>query len=120
MALRVCWQRPGARVARAELPASSPEPHSANSSSAARAVNCVCEHLCLNLHQFYASLNKMCPEVSEKLRRCYSGGSGNVQNVPYKLMPIASPLYARPAYASSHRNALLPKSKGNPFGDLPS
>lgn len=41
-----------------------------------------------------ASISKMCPTVSKKSKRGDFGGLGVLENFPYKLMVIASLLYA--------------------------
>ena len=68
----------------------------------------------LYLNLFCASVNKMCPKISEKPKGGYFGGvREHSKNFRYKLMVIASSLYAISAYDRYHRHTVLLDNGGN-------
>lgn len=66
-----------------------------------------------NCRPFCASINKMCPKVSEKPKRGYFLDSGMLKIFPSKLRVIASSLNAVSAYKRFCRNALLSDRRGS-------
>lgn len=61
------------------------ELRSAPQHQAAVALDCVCEHLCLYLDLFGASVSKMCPKVLEKPKRSCILGLGMLKNFPTEI-----------------------------------
>ena len=67
----------------------------------------------LYLDLFCASISEMCLNVSEEPTRGYFSGLKCQKNFPYKLMIIASSLYAISAYERLHRNVRALDGRGN-------
>lgn len=64
--------------------------HSASQLQATRALDCVCEHLCLIMTSFWYPLSKCVQWYQKRPREVIFGGSGNAQNFfPFKLMVFA-------------------------------
>ena len=104
-AFSICWQRAARGSAHAQKQRawrSRSQDHLRRLSISRRIshcrLNCVCEHLYFILTYF---------------GRLFLG-SGNTQKIfPYKLLVVASSLYAISAYEGFHRKALLSDSGGN-------
>ena len=90
----------------------SQELHSASQHQAARALNCVSNHLCFISIDF-AHLLARCVLRYHKSLRSYFGGLGTLNIFPYKLMVIASSLYTISAYKRFHGMRCCPDSGGN-------
>lgn len=91
--------------------APSPDPHTASPYQAARAWNCICGHLYLDL---FCTFIKMCPKAPEKPWEVIFWGLRTLKNFLYKWMAITSLLYISTvlAYKKFYRNALLLHSRG--------